>query len=834
MNLFSLTRGGFRQAKSANWVQSLLRDFSFGLRMLRKNPGFSFVAAITLALGIGATTAVFSLVNGILLRALPYGDPQQLVFVWEPNPHFPGVPLEAWGPFNGDFFDWRRQNHAFTEFAMFTTDRMNFTVGDQAIRVLGSRVTEDFFRILGVAPELGRAVQADDEEQGRSQVAVISHALWQSQFGSDPNALGRKVELNARPYRVIGIMPAGFSFPHGGESLETPGGKTDIWIPWAMTPKEKAARDENPGTAIAHLRPGISVARAQAELSSIIAQFDSLHPPELRGSQVVVRSFDVSITGTSRRALLIFLGAVVLVLLIACTNVASLVLAHASGRTLEMTVRSALGASRLRLIRQLLAESICVAAIGGAAGVLIAYFLIQLLTHINVGNVPRIDEVSMDWRVLAFTAFASLSAGVLFGLFPALSISRCSLNEGLKGAGRQTIKSGSNLLHRGLMVAEVALTVVLLAGAGLLIRSFVKLQLVDKGFSPSSTVTMNIQLDARYNSPERQTGFYRAVIDRINVPGVSAVGAINYLPLGGGESIMTLTVEGNPFDKSAFFEERAVTPRYFAAMGIPLFQGRFFNEQDTSAGPRVAIVSRSFAKRYFRGKSAIGKHFRHYDEASGAVSKFTWEIVGVVADVRQMNLDSEPPMQVYTPLWGSGTNSVSIVAHTSLAASQLASDMRAIVRDLDRNVAVANVRTMNQLVSEAMAERRFQTMLLASFGGFALLLSLVGLYAMLAYSVRRRIPEIGIRMALGARRGNVMRMVLKEGAALALAGLGLGIGCAWILTRWISSLLFEVKPLDPTTFLIVPTLFFTVALAACYLPARSATKVDPMVALRCE
>jgi predicted permease len=829
------TKEACREARGAGWLESLTRDLSFGLRMLRKNPGFSFVAVITLALGIGATTAVFCLVNAVLLRALPYQNPQQLVFLWEPNPHVPGVPLEAWGPFNADFYDWKQRNHSFSSLALFTNDRMNLAVNDRAVRVMASRITGDFFHLLGVAPEFGRTVEADDDQPGKAQSAVISHALWQSQFGSDRGVLGREMQLNARTYRIIGVMPAGFSFPHGTESLETIGKRTDVWVPWAMTAQEKAARDDDPGNAIGRLRPGVSLAQAQAEMSAITAQLDPLHPPALRGSEAAVRPFDVSITGTSRRALLIFMAAVILVLLIACTNVASLVLAQASGRTLEMTVRTALGASRMRLIRQVLAESACLAGIGGLIGVLTAYLAVRLLTRLHPGNIPRIEEVSVDSRVLLFAVGVSLTTGILFGLFPALSASQCNLNEVLKSSGKRTVKGSTGLLHRGLMIAEVALTVVLLAGSGLLIRSFVKLQSVDKGFSPSSTVTMNIQLDGRYSTPERRNQFYRSLVDRTKaIRGVEAAGAVNYLPLGGGESISLLTVEGYPFDKTVFFEERSVSPGYFAAMGMPLIEGRSFTEHETSAGPRIAIVSRSFAKRYFPAESAIGKHFSNYDETTGATSGSSWTIVGVVADVRQMNLDTTPPMQIYTPLWAGGVNSLSIVARTNVSADQLGADMRAIVRDLDRNVAVADVHTMNQLVSAAMAERRFQTALLTSFGGFALFLSLVGLYAMLAYSVRQRTAEIGVRMALGAQRSSVMRMVLREGLSLALAGLSLGMACAWILTRSMSSLLFEVKPLDATTFSAVPALFCAVTLAACYLPARRATRVDPMVALRYE
>lgn len=822
-------------SRGAGVLDSSLTDLGYGLRMLRKHPGFAALAVMTLALGIGATTAVFSLVNAVLLRALPYGHPERLVFLWEPNPHIPGVPLEAWGPFNGDFYDWQKQSQSFSRMALFSTDRLNLSVNGTAMRVSGSRITGDFFQLLGVSPELGRTVEADDDAPGKGQVAVISHVLWQSQFGSDHGVLGKELLLNARPYRIIGVMPAGFTFPHGTESIETAGKTTDVWVPWAMTPQERAARDDDPGTAIGLLRPGIPVAKAQAELNAITARVDGLHPPMLRGSEAVVRPFDVTITGASRRALLIFMGAVLLVLLIACSNVASLVLARATGRTLEINVRAALGASRWRLIRQMLTESLCLAVAGGVLGVFVAFAGIRVLTRISQGNIPRLDETSIDARVLLFTLCASFLTALLFGLFPALLASRCNLNEALKSAGTRSVKGGAGRLHRGLMVAEMALTIVLLAGSGLLIRSFVKLQSVDKGFAPASTVTMSVQLDARYDRPERRNQFFRIVIERTNaLPGVDAVGAINYLPLGGGESISLLAVEGHPLDKKIFFEERSVSPHYFTAMGITLFEGRAFSEDDVAGGPRVAVVSRSFARTYFPNQDAIGKHFGSWDEATGQVSGTLWTIVGVVADVRQMKLESTPPMQVYTPLWQGGADSVSVVARTSLAANQLAVDMRAIVRGLDPAVAVADVRTMTELVSASTAERRFQTLLLTVFGGIALFLSLVGLYGLMAYTVQQRTAEIGIRVALGAQRSSVMRLVLMQGSRLALAGIALGFVCAWGLTRLMTSLLFEIKPTDGVTFFAVAGLFCAVALAACYLPARCATRVDPIVCLRYE
>jgi putative ABC transport system permease protein len=446
-------------------IETLLRDVTHGLRMLRKNPGFAALAVATLALGIGATTAVFSLVNAVLLRALPYRNPERLVFLFEPVPRFPGVPLEAFGPFNAEFYEWQKQTRSFACLAMFTNDRMNLSANGTAVRVDGSRVTGDFFQVLGIAPELGRAVAADDDQPGKGQVAVISHALWQSRFGHDRGALGKELLLDARPYRIIGVMPAGFAFPHGTESLDTVGKATDVWVPWAMTPPERASWEDGAGNAIGRIRPGVPLTRAQAEMRAITARLDPLRMPPFRGAESVIRPFAASITGASRRALLIFMAAVLLVLLIACSNVASLVLARATGRAQEIGVRTALGASRFRLVRQLLAESLCLAIAGGILGTLAAFVTIRLLVGFHPANIPRLEETSLDWRVLLFAIGASLAAALLFGLFPALSASRCNLNEVLKTSGNRTVKGAAGRLQRGLTIAEVALTFVLLAGS---------------------------------------------------------------------------------------------------------------------------------------------------------------------------------------------------------------------------------------------------------------------------------------------------------------------------------------------------------------------------------
>jgi len=820
------TKEACREARGVDLLDSLLSDIRYGLRLLRRTPGFAGLAVVTLALGIGATTAVFSLVNAVLLRDLPYRDPERLVFLYEPIPGIPGAPLEAWGPVNGDFFTWQKESRSFVSMAMFTNDRLNASLGNAAFRATGSRVTGDFSRVLGVSPALGRTVDNADTEPGHGRVVVISHSLWQSRFGGDRNVLGKEMLLNARLYRIIGVMPAGFAFPHGTESPETTGGTTDIWVPWTMTPEQRASRDEDPGNAIGRLRPGVSLSQGQAEIATITSRFDPPFQQQNKKAQGVVRRFDGEITGGSRRALLIFMAAVLLVLLIACSNVAGLSLARASSRAQEMSVRAALGASRPRLVRQLLAESLCVAVAGGVLGTAAAFWIVRLLVNLHPVNIPRMEETSMDGRVLLFTVCVSLATAVLSGLFPAWSGSRCSLNEAIKGSGARSVKGGASRLHSGLIVAEMALTIVLLIGSGLLIHSFLKLRSVDKGFASLSTVTMGIQLDGRYNQPQRQNEFFHTLLARVQaVPGVQDVAAVDHVPLGGGESISLIEVEGYPFDETTSFESRSVTPRYFAAMGIPLLEGRAFDDGDTAGRTPVIIVSRSFEQRYFPGRSALGKRVH----ASG------WRtIVGVVADVRMRGLDTTPPMQIYSPLWQTPTGSVAVVVRGALPLERTASALRGLVRNIDAALAVGDVRTMEQLVSEASSERRFQTLVLTVFGSISLFLSLLGLYALMAYSVQRRTAEIGIRMALGAQRSAVMGLVLRQGATLWLGGIALGFACAWSVTRWMRSLLFDVQPTDPLTFVGVATLFCAVAAIACYVPARRATRVDPVISLRYE
>lgn len=819
-----------RSESSINFVEGAFQDLRHGLRTLLNSPGFLIISVLTLALGIGATTSVFSLLNAVLLRSLPYREPERLVYLWSPNPRFQ-LPIEYLTPMNADFFDLQKQNHSFASLALFEVAKFNVAADGRSDALGGARVTGSFFETMGVAPELGRTVNPADDEPGQDQVLVISHSLWRARFGAQNNVLGKTLLLDARPYRIIGVMPAGFAFPRATDVMSA-AKLTDLWIPWAMPPQQKANREDSSGNAIGRLRQGVSVERAQTEMSTLMASVDLLRPPRDRGFGAQLQPLFDSVTGGSRHALFLLMGAVALLLFIACSNVASLTMVRVIGRIREMGVRTALGAGPGRLLRQLLTESLFLALAGGSLGLCLAFVSIRVLLWLDPGSIPRLDETSVDLRVLFFAIGVSILTGLFFGLFPALVASRCDPAQVLTQAGTRSVKGTRNRFRQGLIIAQVALTVVLLTGSGLLIRSLSKVLSVKKGFDPHSTVTMNLSLDARYGQPERQIAFFRHLIDRLGaLPTVQSVGAVSNLPLGHSEALSWLTVEGHDFDEKVFFQTRSVTPRYFPAMGIRLLEGRFFTDDDSAGHPNVAIISRTFAESYFARRSPLGQRFHFID---GAPQPTWWTIVGVVDDVRNESLEEKPRLQAYMPFWQSTVPTASVVLRTSANEDTIAAAVRRELITIDSTLAVADVRTMSQLVSEATEERRFQTFLLSSFSGIAFVLSLVGLYALLAYSIRQRTGEIGIRMALGAQRGSVMRLILMEGSGLALAGVTVGLGCAWVLTRLMTSLLFEVKPTDPATFFGVAILLCAVALASCYFPAQRATRVDPMVALRHE
>ncbi|MGB6789008.1 MAG: ABC transporter permease, partial [Candidatus Acidiferrales bacterium] len=684
-----------RDMRKVSWLQDLAQDLRYGLRMLRKSPGFTTIAILTLALGIGANTAIFSLLNAVLLRSLPYADPGRLVYVWTPSHDLPQAPIEAIGPSNGNFFDIQRQAHSFAAITLFDQQSFNLSTDNSAQRVTGAVVQPNFFSTFGVSPLFGRDFQIADTQPGGGSVAVISHALWQSAFGGSAQVLGKTVTLDGESYRVIGVMPASFVYPSPNElPYPDPGtGRTDVWLPMVLTPQQKTDRDNSASDAIARLRPGVTIAQAQAEMSTIIQRLNPLHDANspFRDSYCVLRSFTGTVLGGIRPFMWLLFGAVSLVLLIACANTANLLLARAATRTHEMGVRAALGARRGRLIRQVLTESLLLACGGGALGIFIAYAAIRLLLLLNPGNIPRLAETSLDPRVFIFALAISILTGIAFGILPALGVSRTHLTELLKQGGNKGIAGASKRWRHGLIVGEVALAVVLLAGAGLLVRSYLNLQSVSTGFS-DATLTMQIALDQRYGKPEQRQAFFHTALQKLGaLPEVSSVGAVNVLPLTHNEEMTTFTVEGYSNKQNQLIDFRIATENYFQAMGTPLLAGRFFTKEDSAPkAPGVIIVNEAFAKAYFTGRSAIGGHMctcyisGSNNAGASGTSNVNWlTVVGIVANVRNFDLEDAPPPQVYTPFWQSDTNSAYIALRTFLPPAQMIPAIRETVRSID-------------------------------------------------------------------------------------------------------------------------------------------------------
>jgi predicted permease len=772
-------------------------------------------------------------VNAVLLRSLPFGDPQRLVYLFTPNPNIP-IPREVIAPSYADFYDLKQQNRSFSDMTAF--DQKIFRMASQGAaegpleKVNAAKVDENFFRTLRSKPEFGRVIDASDNQPGHERVAVIGHALWQSQFGGSLDVLERSLALDGVRYRIVGVMPPDFQFP---TSADLPYGNSkvpasQVWVPLALTAQQKAERDPGSNNVIARLGDGVSIGQAQTEMSAMMLRLDTLHSAEMRGWGAYVKSFMDNAVGPVRGLMSTLLGAVALVLLIACGNAANLLLARSAGRARELGVRVALGAGRGRMVRQLMTESLLIGGTAGAFGVALAWLFLRLLPRLDPGNIPRLGEASLDWRVLLFALGVSLLTSLLTGVLPALAVSRMSLTGFLANGGSAGLGGSHTRTQSLLIVAESALVVVLLACAGLLIRSYINVEHVDTGFS-QSTVTMKIEMDPRYAQPQAgRDVIFKGLMGRIAaLPGVAVAGAVNDLPLSNSESVGFIWVDGYANRKGQMAEGRSVTPGYFEAMRIPLIAGRLLTDADAESKARPAVVNERFAKVYFAGRNPIGGRVSTDDHHA------TWTtIVGVVADVRHSSLEAEPDPQMYSPNYD--FDSASVVVETSLPAAMIAAEMRAALSKADPNLVVSDVHTMGDLVSEASARRRFQTSLLTAFAAIALILALVGLYGLIAYSVGRRTREVGIRMALGAQRGNVVLLVMRNAAWLLTIGLTVGLGCAWLAMRAMRSFLFGVGAHDPATMVSVCALLGICGACAAWIPARRAASIDPMQALRME
>lgn len=812
-------------------MEAVLQDLRYGIRMLVKNPGFTAIAVIALALGIGATTAIFSVVNAVLLRPLPFVEPGRLLMVYETNLQRGFNRGSVSYP---NFADLRDQNHVFEKMSSYHSGDFILTGRGEPLRLQGAIVNADLFQLLGVTASLGRTFLPDEDKPGDGRVVILSNRLWRTHFNSDPGVLGNSLVLDGKNFTVVGVMPEGFQFPVQNEPVEL----------WSTIAGE--ASGEDPMTshrgahymnAIARLKPGVTIEQARADLETIAGRLEQQYPDTNSHRGVFIESALESLVTDVRLALLVILGAVGCVLLIACANVANLLLARATSRHKEMAIRAALGASRLRVMRQLLTESILLAILGGSIGLLLALWGTNLLVSIIGNDVPRSAEIGMDGRVLGFTLLVSLLTGVVFGLVPALHSSKTDLTESLKEGGRgSTEGSRRNTMRGALVIIEVAIAVVLLAGAGLLIQSLLRLQHVNPGFNPKNVLSFSLGLPEVKYSTQKQIDFFNQIVSRIeSIPGVQVASAVLPLPLSSDRIRITFETEGRSIPRGELpaSEYRAVALNYFRTMGIPLLQGRAFDERDSRQSTQVIVVNEDFAERYFPGDDPIGKHIKP-SISNGEDKQFWREIVGIVGSVRHLGLSAEPTPEYYVPHTQLPFDSMTIVARTEGDPRALISAVQREVRALDSELPVYNIKTLEEYVAGSVAQPRFNTVLLAIFAGIALVLTAVGLFGVMSYTVRQRTHEIGIRMALGAAETDVLKMVVRQGMTLAGIGMGAGLASAYFLTRLMTSMLFGIGATDPLTFVAISVVLGIVALGACFVPARRATRVDPMVALRYE
>src|SRR5262245_4964029 len=800
----------------------LIQDVRYALRMLVRNPGFTVIAVLALGLGIGANTAIFSVVNSVLLRPLPFQDPDGLVMIWEKN-----IPRNrdrnVVSPAN--FLDWREQNQSFEQIAAysFVNSPLNLsTANGEPERVMTSIGTAALFDVLGVKPMLGRPFTVADDLPNVPRVVMLSHDLWQRRFGGDASIVNQTIRLHGRDYIVVGVMPPRFSFPMQAE----------CWILTRFDPADRTNRGRFL-QVVGRLKPEATLQQAQAEMVSIAAGLEQKYAANNAGWTATVIPLTEQIVGDFRTALLVLLAAVAFVLLIACANIANLLLARATTRMKEIAIRTALGAGRRRVIRQLLTESVVLSMAGGVAGLVIAYWGTRAFVAMSPPNIPRLDEVALDGRALIFTTLISLATGVLFGLIPALQISR-NLQTPLQESGKSSATTTRQWARNILVIAETAIAAMLLIGAGLLFASFLKLQGTSSGMNADNVLAVEINLPAaKYSETRQQTTFFHDVIERVKaLPGVQAIGAISFLPLAGPGSSTGFTVEGRPAPapgQGPVADVRAVSPDLFRAMGIRLLRGRVFDERDTANNKLAVVINQTAVNMYWPNEDPIGKtvNMPWFQPMIG-------EIVGIVEDVRLVTLDAAPRTTLYWNYLQFPYGSMNLVVRTANDPLQLAAAIRGELRAIDKDQPVANIRTMSDVLSCAVASPRFNTTLLLVFAGIALLLASVGIYGVMSFSVTQRTHEIGIRIALGARPAEVRRIVISHGMRLAVAGIAVGIAGSLALTRLMTTLLYQVKATDPGTFALVAAVLAVVAFLANYIPARRATRIDPLTALRHE
>lgn len=801
-------------------METLIKDLRYGVRSFLKRPGFLVIAVATLALGIGGTTAMFTVVNSVLLRPLQFPEPERIVLFEGINPR-KGITLSNMSV--PDITDWQKQSQAFEQIAAFVTGNVFLSTGDDTERVRATAVSTEFFPLFNTNPLSGRTLNADDMQKGREPAVVISYTLWQRRFGGSNDVVNGKVTFNGKSATIVGVMPAGFSYPNDSET----------WTPLPLDPASEA-RDNRFVSVVTRLKPQVTMSQAQTEMDTINQRLAENYAETNTGWNVRLIDLRDRLVGDIRTSLLILLGAVAFVLLIACANVANLLLARAAYRQKEIAVRTALGASRWRVVRQLLTESVLLSVVSGVAGLALSAWLIRLLIAISPANTPRVNEIGIDLRVFVFTLAVTMLAGILFGLFPALQSSRPNLNEALKDSGQRGSDSGgSNRVGSLLIVSEIALSFVLLTGAGLLIKSFLQLREINPGFNPENVLVMRMTLPpGKYAQGQPRAQIYKQLLDQVRAtPGVQSMGAVMSLPLDGDRFNVWRGVirEGRPLtpDEETNAQHLPISHDYFQTLQIPLKAGRTFTDQDTLQSTKVVIVNETMARQLWPGENPIGRRVIVWRD-----EKSPREVVGVVGDTKPA-LDEESGNAMYVPYaqdptWGT----LSLVVRTAGEPTALAASVREAIRSVDKAVPNYNVRTMNDVVSASAAPRRVPMLLLSAFAGVAMLLAMLGIYGVTSYYVTQRTHEIGVRMALGAQLVDVLKLVLRRAMLLAVVGIGIGVGGAFAVTRYLTSLLFGVKPIDAITFIAVAIVLALVVLIACLVPARKATRIDPLEALR--